>query len=134
MAIIERLKTWSRELKMEALTVWYISKHPKTPWYTRTLAVVLVAYAFSPIDLIPDFIPVLGYVDDLIILPIGVLIMLRMTPQNVIVESRSKARAHFAAQAGKPGSRLGVALAVAGWVLTAVFIASVAKALFNRLK
>ena len=54
-------------MKTEALTVWYISKHPDTPWYTRVLAVFLVAYAFSPIDLIPDFIPVLGYLDDLVI-------------------------------------------------------------------
>src|SRR5436190_2892966 len=101
-------------MRTEAITVWYISNHPDTPWYTRSLAVFLVAYAFSPIDLIPDFIPVLGYVDDLIILPLGVLIMLRMTPRHVIVECRLKAQDHVAAQAGKPASRLGIAFAIVG--------------------
>ena len=111
-------------MKTEALTVWYISKHPDTPWFTRTLAVFLVAYAFSPVDLIPDFIPVLGYVDDLVILPVGVFAMLRMTPRHVITECRMKARDHVAAQTGKPTSRLGIAFALVGWALGIVLIAA----------
>jgi uncharacterized membrane protein YkvA (DUF1232 family) len=121
-------------MKTEALTVWYISKHPDTPWYTRWLAIFLVAYAFSPIDLIPDFIPVLGYVDDLIILPLGVLIMLRMTPRHVIVECRMKARDHVAAQTGKPTSRLGIAFAIVGWVLGIVLIAALLRYFAMRAK
>jgi uncharacterized membrane protein YkvA (DUF1232 family) len=104
MTVIERLNAWSRRLKSEALTVWYISKHPQTPWYPRMLAFGLVAHAFSPIDLISDFSPVLGYVDDVIV---GLLIMLRMTPKHVIAECRGKARAHMGAQVGRPRSRLG---------------------------
>lgn len=121
-------------MKTEALTVWYISKHPDTPWYTRALAVFLVTYAFSPIDLIPDFIPVLGYVDDLIILPLGVLIMLRMTPRHIIVECRVKARDHFAAQIGKPATRLGIALVILGWVAGTILIAALLRYFANRGK
>ena len=121
-------------MKTEALTVWYISKHPDTPWYARALAVFLVAYAFSPIDLIPDFIPVLGYVDDLIILPLGVLIMLRTTPPHVIVECRMRARDHVAVQTGKPTSRLGIALAIVGWVLGAILIVALLRYFALRSK
>ena len=116
------------------LTVWYISKHPSTPWHGRALAVGLVAYVFSPIDLIPDFIPVLGYLDDLIILPFGVLMILYMTPRHVIVECRGKAQAHLAARTGKPSSRLGAVLAGAGWVIAAVLIAILASELFPKVK
>jgi uncharacterized membrane protein YkvA (DUF1232 family) len=134
MAIIEHIKRWSRGLKSEALMVWYISKHPNTPWHGRALAVGLVAYAFSPIDLIPDFIPVLGYLDDLVILPFGVLMILRMTPRHVIIECRGKAQAHLAARTGKPCSRPGAILAVAGWVIAPVLIAILARELFRTVK
>ncbi len=78
-------------------------------------------YAFSPIDLIPDFIPVLGYVDDLLLPPIGVLIMLRMTPDHILIECRERAR-HLQANAGKPRSRWGAVLALGGWLIVATLI------------
>ena len=134
MEIIARVKQWSKGWKSEALTVWYVSKHPSTPWHGRALAAGLVAYAFSPIDLIPDFIPVLGYLDDLIILPFGVLMLLRMTPRHVVVECSGKAQAHLAARTGKPSSRLGAVLAVASWVIAAVLIAILARELFPTVK
>jgi len=80
--------------------------------------------AFSPIDLIPDFIPVLGYVDDLLLLPIGVLIMLRMTPDHIVIECRERACAHLQANAGKPRSRWGAVLALGGWLIVVMFIGS----------
>ena len=133
MAFIDPIKKWSTRLKSEALTVWYISKHPNTPWHTRAFAIGLVAYAFSPIDLIPDFIPVLGYADDLIILPLGVLMIFRMTPDEVIVECRARAQDHVATRTGKPSSRLGPALAMGGWVIAAVLIVILARKLFHTL-
>lgn len=113
--VVERLKAWAAEMKVEALTVWYISRNPETPWYVRIFGLVLVAYAFSPIDLIPDFIPVIGYLDDLLILPAGVYLLLRITPENLISESRDRARAHVAARTSKPTSELGIFLAIVLW-------------------
>jgi uncharacterized membrane protein YkvA (DUF1232 family) len=113
--VVEQLKHWAREMKLEALTVWYISKNPETPWYVRLFALLLVAYAFSPIDLIPDFIPVIGYLDDLVIVPAGVYLLLRITPEIVISDSRVRARAHVAARSSKPTSKLGIFLAVVVW-------------------
>ncbi len=89
-------------MKVEALTVWYISKNPDTPLHVRLFALLLVAYAFSPIDLIPDFIPVIGYLDDLVIVPAGVYLLLRITPEDVISDSRVRARAHVAEGSSKP--------------------------------
>ena len=117
------LNEWSRQLKTEALTVWYISKSPETPWYTRVFAVLLVAYAFSPIDLIPDFIPVLGYLDDLVILPVGAFILLWLTPPHIVIECRAKARDHVAGQRAQPISRMGVVLTIVGWAVVIVLMA-----------
>lgn len=90
--MFERIKALPRKLKTEARTLWYISKHPGTPWYTRALAAFLVTYALSPIDLIPDFIPVVGLVDDCVVIPLGIYITFRTTPQRVVTECRIKAR------------------------------------------
>ncbi len=102
-------------MKVEALTVWYISRNPETPWYVRIFGLLLVGYAFSPIDLIPDFIPVIGYLDDLLILPAGVYLLLRITPDNLVSESRDRARAHVTARTSKPTTKLGIVLAIVLW-------------------
>ena len=93
--MLATLRAWARELKAQVLTLWFSRSHPGTPWYVKALAALVVAYAFSPIDLIPDFIPVLGYFDDLIIDPLT----LRLTPpegQAAVGSSagRSGAAAH----------------------------------------
>ena len=69
MRISDNLKTWARRLKRDGVTLWFAGKNPRTPWYAKALGVFVVAYALSPVDLIPDFIPVLGYVDDVLLLP-----------------------------------------------------------------
>ena len=70
--MLEQVRAWARALKAQLVTLWFCRNHPDTPWYAKALAMLVVAYAFSPIDLIPDFIPVLGYLDDLVIVPLGI--------------------------------------------------------------
>ena len=88
--MLEKLKARARALKNEALAVYLAAKDPRTPWYARALIYFVVAHTFSPIDLIPDFIPVLGYLDDLIITPGGLWLAVRMIPPEVLEEARGK--------------------------------------------
>jgi uncharacterized membrane protein YkvA (DUF1232 family) len=88
---MSRLRKWARELKQQALVVYFAARDPRTPWITRLLALGVAAYALSPIDLIPDFIPVLGYLDDLVIVPLGVMLVLRFVPAEVLASARAKA-------------------------------------------
>jgi uncharacterized membrane protein YkvA (DUF1232 family) len=83
---------WAKRLKAEIYALYLAYKDPRTPWYARVFAVVVVGYAFSPIDLIPDFIPVLGYLDDLVLLPIGVGLTIKMIPPEVLIECRQQAQ------------------------------------------
>ncbi len=96
-----RLAEWARALKRQALTVYFAARHPHMPWHARALALLVAAYAFSPIDLIPDFIPVLGLLDDLLIVPLGVALVLRLTPRRV----RDDARRTAEATSARPVSR-----------------------------
>ena len=116
---MQRLKTWARALKRDVMTLWFALKHPDTPWYARALAAVITAYALSPIDLIPDFIPVLGYLDDLIIVPAGVWLLLKIVPENVVVDSRAKSEQWFLEQKGKPQSYVGLSIILILWLLAA---------------
>jgi uncharacterized membrane protein YkvA (DUF1232 family) len=86
-----RLRDWALRLKAELVALWFCTRHPRTPLYAKALAMALVAYAFSPIDLIPDFIPVLGYLDELILLPIGIWLVLKLVPRDVMLECREQA-------------------------------------------
>ena len=89
-AMLERLKARARALKNEALVVYLAAQDPRTPWYARALIFFVVAHTFSPIDLIPDFIPVLGYLDDLLITPGGLWLAIRLIPPEVLEEARGK--------------------------------------------
>ena len=80
MTVLEGLKTRARGLKRDTYALYFVARDPRTPWYAKVLAAAVVAYALSPFDLIPDFIPVLGYLDDLIIVPAGIAIVLRLVP------------------------------------------------------
>lgn len=116
---MQRLKNWARTLKRDVMTLWFALKHPDTPWYASALAAVVTAYALSPIDLIPDFIPVLGYLDDLIIVPAGVWLLLKIVPENVLVDSRAASEKWFLEQNGKPRSYLGLTVILVLWALAA---------------
>ncbi len=89
------LKSWktkSKQLKTEIKALYLASRHPRTPWYAKVLAALIIGYALSPIDLIPDFIPVVGYLDDLIIIPAGIALLIKIIPEDVLQECRSKAQ------------------------------------------
>jgi len=90
--VLRTLRRWKDNLKTEVLTLYFAARHPRTPVYAKLAAAAVVAYALSPIDLIPDFIPVLGYLDDLIIVPAGIALVLRLVPAGVLVECRAKAQ------------------------------------------
>ena len=87
----DRLRRWARRLKQETLALYLAARHPDTPWYAKLWAGAIVAYALSPIDLIPDFIPVLGYLDDVIILPAMIWVALRLVPAAVLATCRAQA-------------------------------------------
>jgi uncharacterized membrane protein YkvA (DUF1232 family) len=106
------LRQWARELKRQTLVVYFVARDPRTPWPLRLLALGIAAYALSPIDLIPDFIPLLGYLDDLVIVPLGLLLVLRRVPAEVLDDARQRA----AAAATRPVSRAMAVIIVAVWV------------------
>ena len=112
------LRKWARGLRQQTLVVYHAARDPRTPWYVRALAFAVAAYALSPIDLIPDFIPVLGYLDDLIVVPWGLMLVLRLTPREVLVASRIKAEE----TAGRPVSRGMAAVVVGIWIFVAVVL------------
>ncbi len=113
------LKTWAHTLKRDVMTLWFALKHPDTPWYARVLAAVITAYALSPVDLIPDFIPILGYLDDLILVPAGVWLLLRIVPEQVLTDSRSLSEQWFQAQKEKPRSIAGLSVILCLWCIAA---------------
>ncbi|MBI2998436.1 MAG: DUF1232 domain-containing protein [Deltaproteobacteria bacterium] len=107
MAFLEEFKKRVRHLKGETFALYLAARHPDTPWYAKAFVAGVVAYAFSPIDLIPDFVPVLGYVDDLILIPLGIAVAIKMIPPPVLAECRARAQAAMAG--GKPVSRTAAA-------------------------
>jgi uncharacterized membrane protein YkvA (DUF1232 family) len=113
--VFARLKARAATLRREVLTLWFCARHPRTPLAAKLLAALVAAYALSPIDLIPDFIPVLGYLDDLILVPAGVCLALRLVPADVIAEARARAEA----AAARPPSYAGAAAVVLVWLVLA---------------
>lgn len=117
MGISDTLRMWAKRIKRDGVTLWFAGKHPKTPWYAKALGLFVVAYALSPIDLIPDFIPVLGYVDDVLLLPGLIWLTLQLLPPDVLTECRGHADAWMQRQGAKPRSMAGAVLVVALWLL-----------------
>ncbi|QIN83881.1 DUF1232 domain-containing protein [Rubrobacter tropicus] len=117
MGRFERLKRWAKKLKAELYALYLAYRDPRTPLHARIFAAVVVAYAFSPIDLIPDPIPVLGYLDDLILVPLGIALAVRMIPPAVLTECRSRARE--AALKANPKSTAAAIVVVGIWLLLA---------------
>jgi uncharacterized membrane protein YkvA (DUF1232 family) len=89
--MFDRIKIWARTLKRDVHAIYLAARSPSTPWYVKVLATVVAAYAVSPIDLIPDFIPVIGYLDDLILVPLGIWLVVSLIPEQAMAEYRAKA-------------------------------------------
>ena len=115
MSLSENIRKWARNLKRDAVTLWFACKHVDTPFIAKLFCVFVVAYALSPIDLIPDFIPVLGYLDDVILLPCLIWIAVRLVPGQVLADCRSKATEWIAEEGQKPSSNWGILLVVLAW-------------------
>ena len=110
-----RLSTWARSLKRDVCTLWLAARDARTPWPARIMAMATAAYALSPIDLIPDFIPVLGYQDDLILIPLGIALTIYLIPAPLLADLRQKADL----LANRPRSRTAAAIIIALWIIAA---------------
>lgn len=119
MPIQTQLKSWARQFKQETLTIYFAARDPRTPLLVRLLALLVAAYALSPIDLIPDFIPLIGYLDDLLIVPLGIALIVRLTPPEVIESAREKA-IHAAT---RPVSYTAATVIVLLWLGLGIFLA-----------
>ena len=116
--MLGRIKDWARALRRDVHALFLAARDPRTPWYAKAFALAIAAYALSPIDLIPDFIPVLGYLDEVILLPLAIALAIRMIPPAVMEEHRAAARA----AAERPVSRAGAAAILALWLLALVLL------------
>jgi len=115
MSLITNLKSWARQIKRDVVAVYFAARDPRTPPLVRLLAVLVAAYALSPIDLIPDFIPIIGYLDDLLIVPLGLLLVVRLLPPEVLAASRARA----ATVLERPRSTIAAAVFIALWLAAA---------------
>lgn len=109
------MRRWAKQLKQQTLLVYFAARDPRLPWPVRLLALAVAAYALSPIDLIPDFIPVIGYLDDLLIVPLGIALVVRLTPPEIIAAAREQA----AAVSERPVSRTAAVCIVLIWLAAA---------------
>lgn len=114
--MLERLKCWARNLKRDVIALYLAARDPRTPWYAKAMAALVAAYALSPIDLIPDFIPIFGYLDDLILIPLGIALAVRMVPEDVMAQCREKA----VVISNRPRGKMGAVLIVSIWITCAV--------------
>ena len=115
--MIETWKRRVRQLKAETYALYLAYRDPRVPWYARLFAALVVGYAFCPIDLIPDFVPVLGYLDDLLLVPLGIWLALKLIPPEVMTEARERAQQAMAE--GKPVNRAAAVVVVSIWLLLA---------------
>jgi len=113
--LLEKPKAWARAIRRDVVAVWIAARDPRVPWYAKALALAVAAYALSPIDLIPDFIPVLGYLDDLIIVPLGILLVIKLVPAELMAEFRAEA----ARREGAPRSTVAAVVIVLTWIAAA---------------
>lgn len=118
MTALASLMAWARRLKRDVVALWIAARHPRVAWHAKALAAFVAAYALSPIDLIPDFIPVLGYLDDLIIVPAGIWLVVRLIPAPLMAELREAA----ANRAGKPVSYIAAAVIAVLWIVAGILV------------
>ena len=113
------LRDWARAIKRDVVAIWLAGRDPRVPWPVKAPALVVAGYALSPIDLIPDFIPVLGYLDDVLLVPLGILLVIRLLPPALLAEHRASA----AAIIERPVSKRGMAVIIVIWIAAAVLAA-----------
>lgn len=124
----ERLRDWARLIKRDVHALYLAGRDPRVPWYAKALAVVVAGYALSPIDLIPDFIPVIGYLDDVLIVPLGIMLVVRMIPPEIMAEHRALA----SAAQERPVSRTAAAAVALIWALSIALIGWLGYASWSR--
>ena len=121
MNLFHQLQRWARALKRDTVALYLAARDPRVPWYAKVVAACVAAYALSPIDLIPDFIPVIGYLDDIILVPLGIALAIRLIPPALLEEHRASASARIAK---RPVSRIGALVIIVIWVaLASLFVA-----------
>ena len=120
--VLDQLKTRARALKKEVYAITIAARDPRTPWYAKALIFLIVAYALSPIDLIPDFVPILGYLDDLIIVPGGIWLAIRLIPPEALEEARATAATP---SVDRRVQIIGAALIILVWILAIIWVASI---------
>ncbi|MBU8917766.1 YkvA family protein [Neobacillus sp. 114] len=118
--MFNQIKTWAKGLKKNIYVLYLAYKDPRVPWYAKVFTVCVVAYAFSPIDLIPDFIPILGYLDDIILVPLGIMLALKMIPKDIIAECEMKAQEMMSK--GKPKNWIAGSIILVIWFLILIWI------------
>ena len=121
MALLGQVRQWARGIVRDVLALWLAARDPRVPWIAKAVAAVVAAYALSPIDLIPDFIPVVGYLDDLVLVPLGILLAVRLIPPDLMAEFRAAAQ-----DRAKPVSRAGAVIIVAIWIACIAIIGWIA--------
>ena len=112
--ILTAWSKWAVRLRLDAFTLYFAYRNPKTPWYAKLWSIVVVAYAFSPIDLIPDFIPIIGYLDDLVLVPLGVVVAIKLIPKDILTESRRIAQTRIDSK--KPVNWFAAGIIIAIWI------------------
>jgi uncharacterized membrane protein YkvA (DUF1232 family) len=115
---LERARQWARAIKRDVLALWLAARDPRVPWYAKALAMAVAAYALSPIDLIPDFVPVLGYLDDLVIVPLGILLVVRLIPAALMTDFRERATT----LATRPRSTTAAVVIVLAWISAMILV------------
>src|SRR5829696_2884518 len=116
---LARLRTWARSLKRDVVALYLAARDPRVPWYAKIVAACVAAYALSPIDLIPDFIPVLGYLDDVILVPLGIALAIRLIPPALFEEHRQAAATRIAT---RPTSRIGAVVIIVIWLAVVILV------------
>ena len=118
MQLISKAKNWAKSLKRDIVALWLAARDARVPWYAKAVAGAVATYALSPVDLIPDFIPVLGYLDDLVIVPLGILLATRLVPPDLMSELREEA----ARRIERPSGRSGLIFILAVWLICLIFL------------
>ena len=114
----EKLRSWAKAVKRDVIALWIAARDARTPWHAKAVAIIVAAYALSPIDLIPDFIPIIGYLDDILLVPLGILLAIWLIPASLMVEFRKKADE----LEKRPVSRIAAVLVVLAWVICGLWL------------